>query len=811
MPSGSVVANAYVQIVPTAQGIASAITSALTPHASAAGKSAGESMSSSLLSSLNLGSAAVMGAFASIGSKALDAIQNTVGAGISRIDTLESFKRVMTSLGESDDTAADAIDKIKSSLDGLPTSTADIASFAQQIKATGVSLEDSTDYALAFNNAMLAGGKGQEAANAAADAYNKIMATGKPYMNQWLTLVRTAPAQVDQLAKSLLGAEAGQNDLYEALQNGELSMEDFNRALVQLNEEGGENFANFEEQARAATGGIQTSLDLIGSRIGQQWYKIFDAIGQTNISGALNAFSSQFNKFGDIAVKGIDGIKSRFANSGILESVAESFSGAVEAYQPILDALGEAATAFGENFAETFGFFGRALGNFTSTLAELLPDIIGPLGELGSAFLDLFAGRIANALEALTPLLEPLGAVFGAIVEVLTTFIEISTDVLDVFVEGFLAGLEAFDFSSFTSAMSELGATISGVLEAISPYLEDVAYFFGEALGVALGAGLEMLGNFVSWLTAEGLPIIEQVLAWIDENVRPAIENIFTLLEETIIPAVQDFVANLGESLSPVLEQIATFIMENVVPALQEFGAWAQEHILPMLQDLAAFIMDDVVPALQDLGAWFGEEIAPHLEEFFGWIADNIMPVLEDLATFIIDNIVPAMKSMADWFGENILPTLKDLVKFFAENLQPAFEGLCNFLSDTFGPILEWIGGLFADLGAWWNSLWEEQPSVALPAAYPSGAFATGGLVQSPTYAKLAERGTELVWPSEGVYLNKYADAITASMERQGASKGGSGVSISNCTFNVRKQSDIRETAIAIDQLVNREKRGRVI
>ena len=254
--------------------------------------SRGASQSSSLLQNVfgtTLGVAlgnAVTGAF--------DMFMGSIDRGIARLDTINSFQRVMVSLGEAPEDAAAAIDQMKGALDGLPTATNDMAAWVQQIRAAGEPLDRATDLGIAMNNALLAGGGSAADVSRAMDAYNTILARGVPDLMHWRALVTTSPAAIDQLAKSLLGAEANQMDLYDALQDGTISMDEFNDAVIRLNEEGVDGMGSFEEQARAATGGIGTALQNVQNRLANAWAIILDAIGAERISGLIDDISSHF-------------------------------------------------------------------------------------------------------------------------------------------------------------------------------------------------------------------------------------------------------------------------------------------------------------------------------------------------------------------------------------------------------------------------------------------------------------------------------------------------------------------------------------
>jgi hypothetical protein len=111
-------------------------------------------------------------------------------------------------------------------------------------------------------------------------------------------------------------------------------------------------------------------------------------------------------------------------------------------------------------------------------------------------------------------------------------------------------------------------------------------------------------------------------------------------------------------------------------------------------------------------------------------------------------------------------------------------------------------------------------PYIPLPHFYVSGSanpldwltqgvpsigidwYAKGGIVEDATLIGAGEKGAEMVWPSYEPYLSKYAAAIAENMPR------GGGVDIHDCTFIVRKESDIDRVANQLNTLINRQTAG---
>lgn len=211
------------------------------------------------------------GVVMAVGQKAVNAVTGAVrgmasqvGNAVNRFDTLNNFPKIMKNLGYSTKDANQALSTMSEGIDGLPTSLDSIASASQKIAPLTGNLDKAAKVTVAMNNALLAGGKSAETQSNALEQFSQMLSAGKVDMQAWRSMLDAMPGQMNQLAQSLLGAGKNQADLYEAMKAGTVSFDDFNNALLQLNEKGlkagGKEFASFAEQAKSATGGIGTQI-----------------------------------------------------------------------------------------------------------------------------------------------------------------------------------------------------------------------------------------------------------------------------------------------------------------------------------------------------------------------------------------------------------------------------------------------------------------------------------------------------------------------------------------------------------------------
>lgn len=255
----------------------------------------------------------ISGAAFALANKAIAAISNSLDAAIKRVDTLNNAPQVLQNLGFSAAESAKAIKQIDKGVQGLPTSLDAIAgSLVSIASSSGLSIDKATDLTVAFNNMALAGGKGPQEAQRALVQFTQALGKGTIPAQEFNTLMEVMPAQMTQVAKTLLGAESNAYQLRDAMSDGRVTIGQFNDTVVKLNKDGGKNFASFEKQAKSATGGIATSWQLVQTAISRGLGNIIKEIGSNNITNAFSGFRNAV----DTTFSSINGLIRFVKNNG---------------------------------------------------------------------------------------------------------------------------------------------------------------------------------------------------------------------------------------------------------------------------------------------------------------------------------------------------------------------------------------------------------------------------------------------------------------------------------------------------------------
>lgn len=553
---------------------------------------------------------AIMGIVSSVTSRALDAISGSIASAVNRVDTIANFPKIMQSVGYSADDARATIERLSSGIDGLPTSLDAIVGSVQKIAPVSGSLATATDVALAFNNALLAGGKSQEIMNSAFEQYSQMLSTGRVDMQSWKILAQAMPGQLNQIAKALLGANANQADLYKAMQSGAITFDQFNNAIVSLNNEGLPGYASFAEQARISTESIGTAWTNVQNRINKAVAKIIDHIGQANIAGAINDFSSSFSGIADTVITYLDPVISTVGS--FMDQLQNN--GAITSF-------GDALNALKDVFDSTIGLIGDLITTFTGL--DSSENTSRSAADLLKSAVDGVKSAIELARDAVQGLRDNLTVVAPVIVAVATALIAYETikavrSIADDF--GLLKSAASLAFDAIKGG--------EGVLSTLSVFGELVgeggalASVFGTISTAISGVGtslLALVGSIpvIGWIVV-AVVALGAVFTWLwntNEDFRNAVIGIWDSICSAISGAVDSIVGFFTTTLPTAFTQFVQFV-QGIPAAVGQFIQELPSMVLYALTFAVVFLFG-LGAQLAQLAVQIGSEFVQNVVNFF--------------------------------------------------------------------------------------------------------------------------------------------------------------------------------------------------
>lgn len=260
-------------------------------------------------------------------STAVNMVKDSVEGAINRFDTLNKYPVVMKALGYSTEDVDRSMTKLSDGIDGLPTSLDEIVSNTQQLAISTGSLSKGTDTAIALNDAFLASGASTADATRGMQQYIQMLGKGEVDMQSWRTLQETMPIAMDKVAKSFKEQGVNSvNQLYDALKEGDITFNEFNNRLIELDK----GVGGFADLAKKNSKGIKTS-----------WANIKTATvkGVTTVIKSFDELSKAVT--GKNIAENLDSLKN------VVNITFKAIDAAIQSTIPLMKLFGKAITSIG--------------------------------------------------------------------------------------------------------------------------------------------------------------------------------------------------------------------------------------------------------------------------------------------------------------------------------------------------------------------------------------------------------------------------------------------------------------------------------
>lgn len=254
---------------------------------------------------------AVMGAVSGIAqnvfSRAIDGISGSVGDAVKRVDTLNNANNIFTDMGFKAGDTKTAMDDLKTSIVGLPTSLDQAVSGVELLAGSTNDIGKSQKIFSAMNDAIIGFGGSAGDVQGAIVQLSQAFSNGKIDAQTWNSLIQNGMGPALNAIAKQMGITTGA--LKDGLSDGTISVQSFQDALIKMDTQGGGGMKSFKETSKDATSGIATGMANAKTAVTRGIADIIQAIGSKNISDAISAIGTDFEKALKIVSKAItDGI-----------------------------------------------------------------------------------------------------------------------------------------------------------------------------------------------------------------------------------------------------------------------------------------------------------------------------------------------------------------------------------------------------------------------------------------------------------------------------------------------------------------------
>lgn len=649
--------------------------------------------------------------------QAMQVVSESIDDAISRVDTLNQFPKVMESLGYSAEEAEASISALSEGIEGLPTALDDIVSNTQLFAATLGDLDEATDTAIAVNDLFIAAGSSSEDASYAVQLYNKALASGSMQSETWLAITSRAPGQFKQLAETMLGTGSTASDLYDALSDGTITMEDLNDAIIDLDQNGGEGFDSFAEQAQAATGGIETSMENAKTAVVRNLANIIDAL---NENGEIADF--------------FDDVKQ------VVNEVGGAIEDAVPKIKEFFDEIGGHASEIATAAA--------AIGGFVGTMKLFWA--IMEAGSLLNFIKNLNIAKAAmTAWKTATELASAAQAAFNLIMEANSLVLVIS--IIVALVAAFITLYNTNE--DFRNAVNNAWETIKSV---VVPIIEDLVTFFTETLPQGIQDLIEWFQNLPENVSNAIEDMKTKVSEWVSNLIENATE-VGTGFVDTVVQFFNDLPGNIGYALGSAIGSVIAWVLEMKDNAI-EAGSQFLENVGQFFDELPGNLKTWFTNAVNNAITW-ASDMKKNATDAASNFISNVKSYLSTLPSKIktwFDNTVAKAKS----FASDMKEKAKEAGNNFKDKLVEIIEELPDKMLSIGKDIVK---GIWNGINSYWDWLSDKVSSFvdgfvsgikdSLGIASPSKVFAEIGNYTIEGFAE----GLEKAWAN----VENFADEKT--------------------------------------------------
>ena len=346
-----------------------------------AGTSAGSAMGESVGKGISAKGAAIAGAMgglaASIGAKLVGTIQGLMGEITGASDSAQKFANTL-SFANIDDSA---IKQLTSSTQAYADETvydlSDIRNTTAQLAANGV--DDYAQLAEAAGNLNAVAGGNADTFKSVAMVMTQTAGAGKLTTENWNQLSDAIPGASGKLQEALKANGAYTGNFREALEKGQVSAEEFNRAVMDLGmTDAAKEAATSTATIEGAMGNLEASAVTAGAKVLDAFKplltggmasvgEVIDGIGDSvanflskcQDNGAIQALSDDVSLLGGAALDVMGAVGSLVgAVLGIQPSgdaatdAANGLKGALDAAQPVVQGVSDATGWLRDHAAE---------------------------------------------------------------------------------------------------------------------------------------------------------------------------------------------------------------------------------------------------------------------------------------------------------------------------------------------------------------------------------------------------------------------------------------------------------------------------
>lgn len=688
-------------------------------------------------------------------------IASYTGEAIRASDATDKFKTTLNFAGL-DSSAISALTKsTKEYADKTVYDLSDIQNITAQLASNGVKGYDRLAEAAGNLNAVAGGNK--ETFKSVGLVITQTAGAGKLMTENWRQLTDAIPGAAGPLKQALLEAGAYTGDFQKAMENGEITADEFNQAITSLGfqeaaQEAATSTSTFEgawgNLEAAITGGLQAvmapfkgPLTSAMTALADKVTSVFDAIAGGLSGGGLSQFSGTFSGLLPIigALAGslgpllsqIPGIGGAFgAVTGPAGLIIGLFASMVANSTALQQAFGTVFEVIGGVFQSLAPVVDQIMGSI-STLAQMLGDALAPIissvalavGELIQGVLPVVGPLITAIMSVVSALIPPVSQIINIVLATVLPMIQQLTPIIAQII-----GVITQIIGAIAPLVSTIAAILIPTIQALMPVVQTVF----DAVKTIIESAMTAVQGVINIV----LGVINGDWSQVWSGMQGLVSGVFGVITGLITGAMNVVHSVISSALSLVssLWSSAWNAVSSLVSKAWSGIASAVSSGVSRMMGFITGIPGRIKGVFVGAGAWLISAGHQIIDGFINGIKNAFGAVKNVLGS--LTSMLPSWKGPAD-LDKVILRDSGRLV----------IQGFQRGLEDQYQNVRRSLGGFTASLSA----------STALSPALSSGSVAGG--YASPEYLVVKDADNRLIGRMR-VEAGNVVDGATAIASR---------------------------------------------
>ena len=585
----------------------------------------------------------VAGVAQEIAGRLLSAVGDLVGEMVSASDSAQKFASTLEFAGIDSSTIDELTASTQKYADQTVYDLADIRNVTAQLAASGV--DNYAQLAEAAGNLNAVAGGSASTFQSVAQVMTQTAGAGKLTTENWNQLTDAIPGASGALQDAMRDAGAFEGNFREAMENGEISAEEFNAAVMKL------GMTDVAKEAATSTATIEGAVGNLQASVVGVGASLIDAF-KPFITGGISQAATAISGIGT-AIQTVSAYAGDW--NGKLAEMSQEMGTSATNGDLVSAMVQDIGSQFGLSAAQTAPF-ANALGQIVDTAQPMVETLGSGLSSTVATLAESF-GQLAAAAQ---PVIGALGSGIGSVASSLVGYVQVLFDWWSMLAE---------QFADFGTAVAPVVASAIGTISGI--------------LSTVIG----VLGQVTAFLT----PIIAQVISFVTGTILPI-----------VIPAIQA-VLNAVNAAMPMIQAVITAALTviqaiwNVVwPAIQTVATTVFTTISNVIQAAMGVIQAIISTVMAVINGDWGavwEGIGNIISSVWNFIVTYVTGVINNVLS-IISSVLSVIKSVWDAAWNTISSFLSGIWETMKSTVSGAIDGVIQFFADLPGNILSALGDL---------------------------------------------------------------------------------------------------------------------